>query len=123
MRVERPHEQRVAEDGDAAVLCAAAHLLPARVGVAIEPEHATGLRIERDDVVGPLREVHDPVNDQRRRLPWTEHLVLHHPFQLEVLRVRRIDLPEQAVALARVAARVGQPVLRLIGRAQEAIGR
>jgi hypothetical protein len=37
--------------------------------VAIHPEDTAGGGVERDDVVGPLREIHDAVDHDRRRLP------------------------------------------------------
>ena len=123
VRVERAHEQRVAEDREAAVVGAAADLDVRRDGVLVDPEDAAGLRVERDHVVRPLREVHDAVDDERRRLPRSEHLVLENPLQLEVLDVGRRDLRQRAVALAGVVAGVGQPVLRLVRGAQKPVRR
>ena len=54
--------------------------------VPVDPEHAAGRGVERHDVVRPLREVHDAVDDERRRLPGAGDRRLIHPLQLEVLR-------------------------------------
>ena len=89
MRVERAHEQRVAQHRDAAIVGAAADAGIGRRRVAVEPEHPAGLRIERDHVVRPLGHVHDAVDDERVRLPGPEHLILQHPLLLEVLDVAR----------------------------------
>ena len=66
-----------------------------RDGVAVQPEHAAGLRVDRQHVVRPLRHVHDAVDDERRGLPGAEHLVRQDPLQLEVLDVRRVDLRQR----------------------------
>ena len=122
VRVERAHEQRVAEDRDAAVVGAAADARVGRRRVAVLPEHPAGPRVDGHDVVGPLGDVHDPVDDDRVRLPGAEDLVLQHPLRLEVRHVGRRDLRERAVALAGVRAVVGQPVLRLGRGLEDAIG-
>ncbi len=122
VRVERAHEQRVAEDRDAAIDLAAADAKRRRQHVVIDPEHAAGLRIERHDVVGRLRQVHDAVDDERRGFERLQRLRLKHPLQLEVLRVGGRDLLQRAVALAHVGAGIGQPVLRLAGGLRKALG-
>ena len=119
MCVERAHEEPVAEDGDAAVVGTAADQGLVAVGVAELPEHAAGDRVERHDVVGALRHVHDAVDDDRARLPGAEHLVLEHPLHLKIGDVRGRDLVEAAVALTRVGAVVVDPVVRLVGGLQE----
>jgi hypothetical protein len=65
VRVERAHEQRVAKNGDAAVVGAAADALVGGVRVPILPEDASGLRVEREHVIGALRHVHQAVGDDR----------------------------------------------------------
>ena len=121
--VERAHEQRVAEDRQPAIVGAAAHLEVRRDGMLVDPEDPAGLRIHREDVVGPLGQVHDAVHDERRRLPRSEDLVLQHPLHLEVLHVARIDLAQRAVPLTRVGAGVGQPVVRLGGGVAKPVAR
>src|SRR5262249_41816036 len=91
--------------------------------VAKDPEHSTGERVERDDVVQPLGDVHHAVDDERRRLPVAGNRRLVHPLELQVLDVLRCDLSQRTVARARVVAGVRQPVLRLARRADEATGR
>ena len=121
--VQRAHEQRLAQDRDAAVVRSAADDAIGIGRVAIDPEHAAGERVERDDIVRALGDVHHPVNDERRGLPVAGHGRLIHPLQLQVPDVGRRDLIEQAVALTPVAARVGQPVLRLGGRVDQTLRR
>src|SRR5262249_48498329 len=91
--------------------------------VAIDPKHSTSERVERDDVVQPLRDVHHAVDDERCRLPVAGNRRLVHPLELQVVDVLRCDLGQWTVARARVVAGVGQPVLRLARRADEATGR
>ena len=123
VRVERAHEQRVAVNREAAIVGAAADALVGRVVVAVLPEHAARLGVERQHVVGALRQIHDAVDDERRGLPRAEHLALQHPLLLEVADVLRRDLSQRRVALARIGAGVGQPVLRLVSGANDAFGR
>ena len=122
MAVERAHEERRAEDGEPAVVGAAADARLGRRGVAVLPEHAPRLRVHGEHVVRTLRDVHDAVHHERRRLPGAERLVGEHPLELEVLHVAGVDLAQQRVTLAGVRPGVGQPVLRLVGRALQAIG-
>ena len=89
----------------------------------VDPEGAARLGVERHDVVGRLREVHNAVDDQRRRLEFLQRLGLEDPLQLKILDVCGVDLFEGAVALAGVAAGVGQPVLWLVGGMEQALGR
>jgi hypothetical protein len=121
MGVERAHEQRVAVYREAAVVGAAADLEVRRADVLVDPEYPAGLCVERHDVVRSLGQIHDAVNHQRRRLPRTEDLGLQNPLHLEVLDVGRIDLLQQAVALTGVGAGVGQPVLRIVARANQTL--
>ena len=123
VRIERPHEQRVTENRDAAVVRATADDAIGVRCVAIDPERAAGDRVERHDVVRPLREVHHAVDHERRGLPVASDRRLIHPLELQVLDVGRRDLVEQAEAVTRVVARVGQPILRLGRRGGEALWR
>ena len=65
MRVQCAHEQRVAKDREAAIVRAAADDLAGCEPVPVDPEDAPGLRIERDDIIRALREVHDAVDHER----------------------------------------------------------
>ena len=122
VRVHGGHEQRVAKDGHAAVHDSATRARIGRGRVVINPKHAAALGVNRDHIVGRLREVHDPIDNQRSGLEFLQRLRLKHPLQLEILDVCGVDLLERAIALAHVAAGVGQPVLRFAGRAQQAVG-
>ncbi len=119
--VQRAHVQHVAVNGDAAVVGAAAHPLVGRVRVAVLPEHAPGPGIQRQHVVGALRDVHEAVHDDRRGLPGPEHLALQDPLLLQVPHVERRDLPQHGVALAGVPAGIRQPVLGFLRGTQQAI--
>ena len=113
VRVKRAHEKRIAEDRQPAIHLAAAYRQALRQHIVINPEHASGFGVERDGVVGRLREIHDAVDDERRGLECLQRLRLKHPFQLEVLHVGGRNLLQRAVALAHVGAGIGEPVLRL----------
>ena len=62
--VERAHEQRVAKDRQPAIVGAAAHLEVRRDGMLVDPEDPPGSCIHRENVVGPLGQVHDAVHDE-----------------------------------------------------------
>ena len=64
MSVERAHVEQLAENRHAAIVRAAA-CDDGLVGVTIGPEHASGRRIQCDDIVRPLRQIHDPVDHER----------------------------------------------------------
>src|SRR5262245_52683589 len=123
LRVEGPHEQRVAKDPKPAIVGAATDDAILGRCVAVDPERPTGCRVEGDDVVQTLRDVHHAVDDQRRGLPVAGNWCLVHPLELQILDVGWSDLIERAVARARVVAGVRQPVLGFARRACEAFGR
>ena len=74
------HEQRVAEDREAAIHGAAAGLGIRRGLVLVEPEDAAGAGIEGDHVVGRLGQIHDAVDHQRRGLELLQALGLEDPL-------------------------------------------
>ena len=117
--VERAHVQGVAENRHTPIVRTAAGPVVRIGGVLVDPEGAPGPRVERDDVVGPLREVHDAVHDERRGLPRAHDRALVGPLQLQVAGVGGRDLVERAVARAHERAVVRQPVLRLLGGIDE----
>ena len=123
VRVERAHEKRIAEHRQAAIHLAAAYRQVLRQHIVIHPKHASGFRVERDGVVGRLREIHDAVDDERRGLECLQRLRLKHPFQLEVLYVGGRNLLQRAVTLAHVGAGIGEPVLRFAGGLGQSIRR
>ena len=119
--VERSHEQRVAEDCQAAVHAAAARTRERGGRVRVDPEHASGRRVECDDVVRRLNRVQHAVHDERCGFELLERQRLEHPANLEVLDVARRHLSQRRVALAHHAARIAQPVLGLRPGAQDPI--
>ena len=123
MGVHGRHEQRVIENRHTAIDQSTTTDAPGRRGVVIHPEHAAGPGVERDDVVGSLRDVHDAVHDERRRREALERLRLEDPLLLEILDVRRRHLAQLGVTLAHIRAGVGEPVPRLVRGAKEALGR
>ena len=123
VRVERAHEHAVAEHRHAAVVRPAAGPVVGRRRIAVDPEHTARPGVERDDVVRPLRYVHHAVDHNRRCLPGTEDGRLVHPLQLQVADVGRRNLVQFAIALAEVAAGIGQPVVRLARRLPQACKR
>ena len=120
MRVERRQEQSVAENRETAVDGSAARLHVRRWVVAIDPEHASGLCIQCKGVAWRLGDIHDPIDDERGRFKFFQRFGLKHPFLLERLDVRRIDLTKRAVALAGVRAGIHQPVMWFIRCTQQA---
>ena len=125
MPVDRTHEQRIAEDRQTAIDAPTAHSRERRQARRVHPEHAPRRGVERDDVVRRKHGVHDAVDDEGGRLEFLCRLggtaCLEDPLQLEVPDVPWGDLGEQTVAVAGKIPRVGQPVLRLAIRAQDAI--
>ncbi len=86
------------------------------------PEAPPGGRVERHDLA-VLHGVEHAVHDERRGLHLVEVLGTPHPLQRHTPDVLRLDLIEQTVPLARIAAAVGEPVLRLALRVQHPIQR
>ena len=121
MRVDGAHEQRVAQDRQPAIDAAAAGARRLRHRKLVGPEDPSGGGIESDHVVGSLDRVHDPVHHQRRGFELLERSRLIDPLQFQVLHVLRSDLRERAMTLAHSGTGVGQPVLRLLVGAQDAI--
>ena len=118
LRVERAHEQRVAEDRHAAVVGAAADLRVGRRRVAVEPEDAA--RSSASTAItsfGRCVRYMTPstTSGVDCQAPNTWFCSTH--FDSRLRDVGRRDLGERAVALARVGAAVGQPVVRLAGGA------
>ena len=107
-----------------------AYRFSAEVTVYVDVEHAGrpglvaglvrqphGLARPRHERVG--RRQHEVADDERRRLPSAENLTLEHPLLHQIANVLPRDLVEGRVALARIGAGVGQPVMRfLVGTKQ-----
>jgi hypothetical protein len=63
------------EDGNATVVRTATDTRVGDTVYQVLPEHAAVFASTAEDVVGTLRDVHHPVNDDGRGLPGAEHLV------------------------------------------------
>ena len=74
------------------------------------PKWAAVFGIQRKHVVGRLRQVHDAIHHQHRRLNLLERLHLERPFQSQVADIISIDLSEPAVPMAAIVARIRHPV-------------
>ena len=53
----------------------------------VDPEGAARPGVERHDVIGWLREVHNAVDDQRGGLEFLQRLGLEDPLELKILDV------------------------------------
>ena len=124
MRVDRAVEDPVPEDGDAAVVQAAAEPEIVLVdGVVVSPERPPGHGVECDDVARRLGDDHEAVDDDRRRLDAGEGVELVDPLHPQLRHIRPVDLVERAVSLRCVVAGIHEPVLGLRGGVDEAFGR
>lgn len=88
----------------------------------VGPEDASGSGIDGDDIAGRLGGIHYAVDDERGGFKFLQRALLEDPLEFEVFHVGRSYLFERGVALALVAAGVGEPVLRRILRVEELIG-
>ncbi len=70
----------------------------------VAPERTSSLGVESNDVVGRDGQVHDAIDDQRRRLELLQRIRLKDPAQPKIAGVRAVDLVERAVALAEVGS-------------------
>ena len=123
MRVDGSHEQRVAQNREAAIHASAAQARLRRRTIRVDPKNAAGGGVQRHDIVGRLHRVHHAIHHQRRSFEFFERARLKNPFLLQVLDVAGRDLVERAVALAEIASRVIEPVLRSVGGVQQAVER
>src|SRR4030095_15423037 len=89
----------------------------------IGPEWTAAANVQRSDGARRLRQVHHTVDNERRRLDDAGPLDLIRPRELERRDVLRVDLIERRVAMGLVRTGVGQPVLRIALRLQEAFVR
>ena len=78
--VQCSHEHLVIKHGHPTVVRATAD--PCILGwcVPIKPEDPPGNCIHRHDIIRSLGDIHNPVDNDRVRLPGTKHLILEHPF-------------------------------------------
>src|SRR4029077_9414104 len=84
-------------------------------------KHAAGFRVEGESIARRLSDVHDTVDDEWSRFEFFQRFRLKYPLLLEVLHICRIDLTERAIALACICSGIRQPVVRLVGSAQQAL--
>ena len=90
--IERSQIDLVVIDGHAAVVRAAAIGRDRTHGVLVVPIFLARLGVERIDMVERRRDIHDPVDDDRRRLLGLLHLRLEDPGGVKLADIRRIDL-------------------------------
>ena len=109
MRVERDHEELVAEHGEASVDEAATGGEIGRKLAAVPPDLTAGSCIECPGHVLWTGDVEDVVSEERRRLEVAECGGLKGPLRNEPLDVGRRDLGERAVSLVGVASAKGEP--------------
>jgi hypothetical protein len=121
VRVNGPHNQRIAKNGKAAVHQAAAQAHSERGVILIDPEQPACFCIEGNDVIRRLCDIHNPVDNDRSCLELLQRLSLKDPTKIELLDIRRGDLIESAVSLARIISGIGQPILRFPGCVKETL--
>ena len=127
VRVERADVDRVVEHRDAAIHPRETDVLDLvrhvrRPG----PDSLAGARIERRHRTRRFGEIHDPVDDERRRLDQPVarvggRLHLVGPDDPQVGHVLPVDLVERRIALRAIATGVGQPVVRILRRVQQSL--
>ena len=104
VRVERRHEQAIAEHREAAIHGAATELQILREVAAIAPDGAAGSRVDRPGIVVEAGDVQHAVEHERRGLKTSELAGLERPLRGQAIDVVRRDLRERAVTLAVVGA-------------------
>ena len=121
VRVERAHVERLAQDGDAAVVPPAADAQVVRQGMLVAPERPSGRGVDRRHVARRLGDEHHAVDHQRGRLGPVELADVVGPLQFQVGHVGTVYLVETREALAVERAVVHQPVVRLVRRVDQAL--
>ena len=109
--VVRDHEHAVAEGRNASIDPAGRVTgQPRRARAAVMPDPTAAAGIERERFVD-RRDVHDAVDDDRRRLQRTRSsLNREHPFRREALDRLRVDLIERAESIPAQVSMVGRPL-------------
>ena len=115
MRVERDHEELVAEHAEPAIDETAAGGQVRRQLAAVAPDLAPGARVERPRHVLRSGDVQHVVAQERRRFEVAERARLERPLRDEAVDVGGRDLRQRAVPLVGVVAAEGQPA-RAVGR-------
>src|SRR5262249_36206216 len=114
VRVERRHEQLVAEDAEAVVDEAATGCKPLWQFATVAPDLLARARIECPCQILRTGDVEDVVADERRRFEVSERRRLERPLRLKLGYVFRSDLVQRAVAMVGVVPAKGQPA-RAVG--------
>jgi hypothetical protein len=109
VRIERHHEEFVAQQAEAAVDRPAAGPHARRDVAAVAPDLAPRARVDRPRVVVDAGHVQDAVQDERRRLEFARHVGLERPLRHQAVHVGRRNLRERTVAAAAVIARKHHP--------------
>ena len=78
--VQRAHEHLIIEHRHPTVVRTTADPRILRRCVPVEPEDPAGSGIHCHDIIGSLGDIHNPVDNDRVRLPGPKHLILEHPF-------------------------------------------
>ncbi len=124
MSVERPHVDRLAEEGRAAIDLREADRLDA-LGEwpRPPPERSAGTEVEDRDRAGGLCDIHHAVGDQRRGLdqPWL--LDLMDPDRLDPGHITGCDLADRREPVCRIVAGVSQPRARFLRGAHDPVVR
>ena len=98
VEIQRAHVHHVPVDRDAAVVGTAAVRGDRSHLVLVVPELGAGLRVQRVHVIERRRRVHDPVDDDGRRLHGLHDLGLEDPGRPQLVHVRDVDLAIRVVA-------------------------
>ena len=120
MCIEGADINRIIEHRDTAIDLRETDVLGFRVHVGRPgPEHLAGCCIERRYRARRLGEIHDAVDDDRRRLdqPGTANgrgLHLVRPDHFQVCNIVLVDLLQRRITFRTIGARISQPVVRLI---------
>ena len=114
---------RVAKYRDAAVCAATAQAEILGKFPAVGPVAAASASVQRHDFVGRLGDVQDAVDRDGRSFNGVRLMDLMDPGDPEAVSVGGVDLVQQRVPLAVVAARVGEPVAGLLVRVADALVR
>src|SRR5262249_11712022 len=90
----------------------------------VRPDRAPCLRVEGDNVARGIRDVHDTIEHERRCFKMMPSVHLVHPYRLQLLNVRAVDLVEGGIALTVVRSVIGQPAAWLgCGLADSVVGK
>ena len=118
-RIERPHVERLAENGDTPVDLSTTDGQLRGKTMFIFPVAEPGPGVHGPDLVLRECQEHHAINDQRCGFKRRPHRELTDPLDLELVRVAVIDLVQLAKPLSVVLPRIGQPVPRIFRGSQD----